>query len=162
MRKKIIALLAIGMLAGFISPAFGHSANGSHEEDTVDDETTWDNQVTCAEPDADEGDVPDVETPLGGVYTTGDPEAASGGAEVCADEDNEAAPIQGRVLAEGSADGGGFIAADGDADNEQAEQLQGWARVDVSGDGIEIRCGADDGNLDSTHPDDGSSQEDCG
>lgn len=161
MRKLLIALSVIGLLGGLAGPALGHSANGSHEEDTVDDETVFDNQVTCAEPDADGGDVPDVVTPIGGLYTTGSPEDASGGVEVCADDDTESPVLQGRILVEGSADGGGFVAADGDADNPE-ENSQGWARVDVSGDGVEIRCGSVDGNLDATHPGPEDTQDECG
>lgn len=182
--KKLLVLA--GLLSLFAVPAaVADSANGSteHRQACIDDATgqevprnadgtcplgstdttVYENNVTCGTPDADGGDVPDVDGPAGNVYTTGDPAAQSGGIEVCADGSDEVTVVEGRVIAEGSAADGGYVAADGDQDNASVDPaLAGWARVDVDSGGATVRCGDDAGNLDATHPGPEDGQDDCG
>jgi hypothetical protein len=126
-------LLVLGLAAG---PAFGHGPSGSHEEDGSP--AAWDNQVTCGA---------GTSTPVGVVY------AGQNGAEVCNDG-RGAVPVQGRIIV--TSDQGGYVAADGDADN--APEAQGWIRVDGNG----VRCGDEAGRRDATHPTSADTMEDCG
>ncbi|HEX9713894.1 MAG TPA: hypothetical protein VGB52_15235 [Actinomycetota bacterium] len=159
MRKAIVALCALG--AAFLTaPAIADGPSGSQEErqaciddasgaevprqsdgacpDGSTDTTVWENNVTC-------GDGQDAG--VGRIY------AGANGVEVCNDGSG-ALPLHGRIIV--TSDDGGYVAADGDRDN--APEAQGWARVDGSG----LRCGADDGSLDATHPGDGDTADNCG
>lgn len=187
MRKLFIALGVITLSGAFVAPALGHTPHtGSHEEDEVvvacedsegnqtepaEDgscpegttpitETQWDNDVTCGETDED-----DVATPVGTVYTrgedtNGDGQADDGTIEACADGSEEATVLQGRIIATGNAQDGGYVAADGDKDNPA--EAQGYIRVDVSGSGVTVTCDDPEGNQDATHPGDTDTQEQCG
>lgn len=171
MRKlKLVAMLSALALTLGMGSALAHSQNGSSEEvQDSEGNTTHTNNVTCgeaSEADPANGEAGDVETPLVGVYTDGDAEAASGGIEVCNDgsgtpeELSDVPPVEGRIYAQGSAEDGGTIAADGDQDNQ--EEIQGWAALDVGTDGtVAVTCGDEEGNLDSTHRTEADSQEDC-
>jgi hypothetical protein len=136
MRKLI---LIIGVLAMAATPVLADGPSGSHEEDTVDGTTVYDNNVSCGGGEA---------TPAGTIY------AGDNGVEVCNDGSG-ALPLQGRIIA--TSDDGGYIAADGDRDNSP-EQAQGWVRLDSGG----VRCGDSAGNNDATHPTAADTSEDCG
>lgn len=129
-------LLAVGVIILAAAPAVAHGPSGSHEEDGSP--PVWDNQVTCGSGTA---------TPVGVVY------AQSNGVEVCNDGTG-AVPLQGRIIV--TNEQGGYVAADGDADNPG--QGQGWIRVDGGG----VRCGDDAGPRDATHPTAADGMEDCG
>lgn len=129
-------LLLLGALLLTVAPALADGPSGSHEEDGSP--PTWDNQVTCGAGTA---------TPVGVIY------AGPNGVEVC-NGGSGVIPLQGRVIA--TTDDGGYIAADGDADNPA--EARGWIRVDSSG----VRCGDDAGRLDATHPTSADTMEDCG
>lgn len=175
MRTKLIAMFSVLALALGVGGAFADTENGSTEHELDEGgNTVYTNDVECGEIDGDDGDVPDVDTPLANVYTTGNPESASGGVEVCNDGSDtpeevpeEAPSVEGRIYADGSAEEGGTVAADGDKDNEP-EQLQGWIAVDVNPQGeepVSVTCGADEadgGNLSSTHRTEADSQGECG
>lgn len=141
-RNLLLSLATIGLM-GLAGTALADGPSGSHEEDNVCDPVTgvcsdvWDNQVTCG-----------AGTQAGGATVYAGPN----GVEVCNDDAD--LPIQGRAIA--TTDDGGYIAADGDADN--APEAQGWIRVDQNG----VRCGDPTGNLDSTHPGTADGQDDCG
>jgi hypothetical protein len=153
MRKALVALLAAGMLAitAWV-PAMAHTA-GTGEE-TTDDQgnTTYSNQVDCGDTN---------QLPAGPVVVNGEQNEAGTGGEIAVCQETADLPVQGRVIAAGDAQSGGYVAADGDADN-QPEQATGWARVDVSGDGVTVRCGDPAGNLAADHPTEVDGQEDCG
>jgi hypothetical protein len=121
-----------------------------------DDETyeghVWTNDVRC-----NDGEAADLQ--LAKLYYTGDPVAMQGGVGVCNDDD--AGPIQGRAVVGGNADDGLTAYADGTNANSP-DQLQGWARLDASTDGVTVRCGAEDGKRDATNPEPGDSMDDCG
>ena len=69
------------------------------------------------------------------------------------------APIQGRIILSGGT-GGGYVAADGDANNPP--EAQGWARADI-GSSPQIRCGgAEGGGYNAENPGAGASQANCG
>lgn len=162
MNKAVFAgLTALALAAA--GPALAHGPSGSHEEDPVqrciDDATgqevprnadgtcpdgstdttfiVYDNQVACGSG-----------TDVAGVSVYAGPN----GVEACNDDAD--LPAQGRIIA--TTDDGGYVAADGDADNPT--EAQGWIRVDQSG----VRCGDTAGNLDSTHPGPEDGQDDCG
>jgi hypothetical protein len=92
------------------------------------------------------------------IATEGDPAAASGALVIC--NESSDLPIQGRVIASGSSSGG-YVAADGDADNPD-EKSQGFARVDINGDGVTVTCGDPAGNLNAETPGPTDSQDQCG
>lgn len=133
MRK--LAML-VGLLALAAAPAVADGPSGSHEEDGSP--AVWDNQVTCGS---------GTETPAAVIY------AGPNGVEVC--NSGGPVPVQGRVIA--TTEQGGYIAADGDANNSP-EQAQGWVRVDSNG----VRCGDSAGRKDATHPTSADTVEDCG
>jgi hypothetical protein len=112
--------------------------DGSVDEDPPGDaaDDPEENQAVCA----DGQDVNGIK-----VY------ADSGGAEACSDA-SETGP-EGRIIV--SSDQGGYVAADGDADNP--EPANGYARLDSDG----LHCG-DESNEDSTQADQTqNTQEDC-
>jgi hypothetical protein len=157
MRKMLMAAAAAGLLA-LGAPAFGqNSPAGTSEGQDVTDPTSGqtshveDNQVDCGD-----GASALVDTTQGiQVRGEGGPE---GGAVVVCNEGGNDAPVQGRVIAAGGTSGG-WVAIDGDADN-QPEQAQGWARVDV-GAAPGITCGdVASGQTDSA--DSTGAQENCG
>lgn len=165
MRKMIIAAVAAGLMT-VAAPAFADNTpagtSEGHEEPVYDADgnqtgTTHveDNQISC-------GGAEDktIDTGTGiSVNAAGDP--AEGGALVVCNEGGNEAPVQGRVIASGGTSGGS-VAADGDADNE-AEQAQGWARVNVDGDGPAIGCGnTETGDTDSADPAGPLSTDTCG
>lgn len=109
----------------------------------------WTNNVKCASGG----------TSIGGLatlYTTGG--GTSGGVGVC--NDGGSVPVQGRIVAQGSPNGGS-IYADGDKDNAN-EQAQGFARMDVDGGGPKVRCGDANGRKDASSPQPVDGQDDCG
>jgi hypothetical protein len=114
------------------------------------------NQVTC-----DNDNPTSLSVPVGTITVTGAWGGGAGGStgsgtlEAC----DDSGAVQGRIIATGSdADGGGYIAADGDHDNP--DEARGWARVDLSAD-PGVRCGGADGSMDSTDPGDGDTTENC-
>lgn len=131
--RRIAFLVATVALVLAVAPALAHGPSGSYEENG----TTWDNQVTCGG---------GTRTPAGVIY------AGSNGAEVC--NDGGVVPVQGRLIA--TTDQGGYVAADGDANNPG--QAAGWFRIDGSG----VRCGDDAGRRDATHPTSADTVQDCG
>ena len=143
-------------------PAPGESVPPNQEppgEGECDEETettyqglVWDNDVQCA------GGGTDAQAAK--LYTTGDPAAMAGGAGLC--NDGTTAPIQGRVVIQGSQEQGGFtIYADGDKDNSP-EQAQGFLRIDAGTGGATVRCGGEGGKMDASDPQPGDTQENCG
>lgn len=86
---------------------------------------------------------------VGGVFYL---YAGSNGAETCADG-TSGLPVDGRVIV--TSDQGGYVSADGDADN--SAPANGYLRVDGGG----FHCG-DDNNQDSTAGQSGNTPEDCG
>jgi hypothetical protein len=109
-----------------------------------DDETyvgyVWNNEVSCGD---------DEVAGAEGVnaYAVGDPDDMFGGVGVC--NDGDTAPVQGRIVLQGSFEDGGFSAyADGTEQNEGP--LQGWARADATTDQQGVGCGSDDGKRDAT------------
>lgn len=126
-------------------------AEGNHDPERTYSATHWTNDVSCGD---DHQLVPGTET--AGVRVSGDGSADGDGfLQACSDGD---LPINGRA----TVDSGGTVSIDGDRDNE-VEQLQGWARVDVA-DGT-VRCGksyADGGRGDASHPTDEDTQDECG
>lgn len=160
MRKMLMAAAAAGLLA-LGAPAFGQNspAGTSEGQDVpVYDESgaqtgtehVEDNQVDC-------GDGADalVDTTQG-IQVRGEQEGSGGALVVCNEGGNDA-PVQGRVIAAGGTEGG-WVAIDGDEDN--AEQGQGWARVDVGAE-PSVTCGdVEAGETDSA--DSTGAQENCG
>ena len=71
--------------------------------------------------------------------------------------------IQGRIVAEGSTEGG-RVYADGDKDNTQHEAAQGWLRAEgtFGPSAPTVRCGDAAGKRDATQPEAGDGQDDCG
>lgn len=148
MRRLMIAATAAALLLALAGPAQADEGPaGTSEED---------NQLTCGSADADDVD-------LGNgimVKTEGDQAAPQEGGALVVCNDGEDLPIQGRVIAEGGTEGG-YLAADGDADNP-SEESQGYARIDV-GSEPQVRCGdLAAGDSDAANPDDTASQENCG
>lgn len=131
--------LAGGLVAALLlaTPAFAHGPSGSSEEVKKDGRTTYTNNTKCKK---------GTRLPTGVIYV------AQNGAEVC--NDRGVLPVQGRFIVTTAQ--GGYIAADGDKDNEGP--LSGWFRLDRSG----PRCGDSKGNLDSTHPTSKDTSADCG
>ena len=133
MRKMLMAAAAAGLLA-LGAPAFaGEGPAGTSEgQDNIgtSEEPVYqeNNQVDC-------GDGALAETP-NGVQVKGEGGPEGGAIVVC--NDGDGAPVQGRVIGSGGPSGG-YVAIDGDADN--AEQGQGWARVDL-GTAPGITCGS--------------------
>lgn len=161
MRKMIIASVAAGLMT-LAAPAFaeqgpagtseGHP--GTVTEENPEPDYVEDNQVSCGDHEA---DLADTGT---GLRVKGEGGAEGGALVVC--QDGSSLPVQGRVIASGGPDGG-WVAADGDADNSD-ERAQGWARVDVNAaDGVLVRCGdAAANNTDAANPAPGSSSATCG
>ena len=112
----------------------------------------WSNDVKCAEGGQN--------LQVANVYTLGSSDPMAGGAGVC--NDGSTVPVQGRVVIQGSMEQRGFaIYADGDKDNSN-EQLQGWARLDLTTDGPSFGCGAADGKRDATVPEPTDGSDNCG
>jgi hypothetical protein len=124
---------------------------GEEENETYTG-TVWTNEVTCNDDGVEVG-------PAGNLYYVGDPGDMEGGVGIC--NDGDTVPLQGRIVLQGSMDDGLTAYADG-TDNNTPDQLQGWARVDVNGDGPEVRCGADDGKRDATTPGPEDTSDNCG
>jgi hypothetical protein len=100
----------------------------------------WTNEVECAD-----GEVAGAEGV--NVYAGADADEEWMGAGVCNDEDT--APIKGRVAAQGSFEHEGFwVYADGADGNP--EPLEGWARADLTTSQQGVGCGSDDGKRDAT------------
>ena len=150
-RYAIVAVLAAVMMLCGAGSALAEVAGTSEPRtapDPVTGETEPTNQVSCGAGTAQAGPVV--------VATAGDP--ASGGAVVVCNESADL-PIQGRVIGSGGTSGG-WVAADGDADNPN-EQSQGWARADVNGGGVQVRCGDPNGDLDAENPGPTDTQAEC-
>lgn len=185
MHRKLLTLMSILLLVLAAGPVAAHDFTGSEEEQQEldcpaegeevppnqeppdyeagdcpgeeDDETyegyVWDNQVTCNDDEA-------ADLEIGKLYVHGDDSDLSGGVGVC--NDGDTGPLQGRIVIQGSMEDEGIAAyADGTDENEP-DQLQGWARVDVGTSGAEARCGADDGKRDATHPGEDDTMDNCG
>lgn len=174
--KILVSVLAAPALAAMaVAPAMAHGPSGSSEEETfIDDEgneqTVFTNEVECPateDTDASDGGITIV-TPLGVVFvgapdpSDGIPEDLDLGAEICSDH-TDSVPIDGRIIVGAGAGPltnpgdqpiGVEVAADGDESNaEHDERAAGWARVDLNTrDGLVVRCGDSEGNLDSQHP----------
>lgn len=125
MRKLTIAA-SVALLMGLAAPAFaGESPAGTSEgQDNVGttEEPVYqnNNQVDC-------GSADDAIVDTGQGITVKAAGGADGGAAVVCNE-GDAAPVQGRVIAAGDTSGG-WVAADGDQDNDQ--QAQGYARANI-------------------------------
>jgi len=130
-------------------PVGDADADGNPDDDgdgTVDEDPPGDaaddpgeNQVDCNEA---------TSTDVGGlayVY------AGANGVETCADAGQ--LPVDGRIFV--TSDDGGYVAADGDADNPAP--ANGYARLDPGG----VHCG-DETNQDSTADQSTNTPEDCG
>jgi hypothetical protein len=176
MRKVLLAgLVAAGLVVTAGSAVATESPSGSSEgaertyacpggpedpapgpEDCQDGATEYtaydyDNEVDCGSGQA--ADTPALAGNLGG-----DPAAMEGYGEICSDDDN-VAPIQGRILVDGSQADGINVSVDGDASNPAPGD--GWVSVHV-GSAPSVSCGDAEGNLDSQTPTDADTQEDCG
>jgi hypothetical protein len=153
MRKALGAFLGAGVLVLTASaPAWADTAGTGEETTDSQGNTTYTNQVECGDTNL---------LPAGPVVVNGAQNAAGTGGELAVCQETADLPVQGRILAAGDAQSGGFVAVDGDADN-QPEQATGWLRVDVSGAGPTVRCGDAAGNLAADHPTEVDGQEDCG
>jgi len=158
MRRLLIAATAAVLMA-VAAPALAAEGPAGTSEGSQDPETgTWteDNQVSCGTADAD-----DVDTGTGiQVKTAGDQSAPQDGGALVVCNDGTTAPVQGRVIAAGGTEGG-YVAADGDADNS-SEQAQGWARADI-GSSPAVGCGdATTGDTDAANPAGPLSTDTCG
>lgn len=127
MRKILVAAMTAGLLA-LAAPAFadvGGTSEGTN------------NQVDCG--NGSEGtDVGNTGLTIGGVKLAPQTPGTAGALVVC--NDGFQVPIQGRVILSGDAGTkSGYVAADGDVSN--ADQAEGWARVDLSPGAPVIRCG---------------------
>lgn len=112
----------------------------------------WDNDVKCADGGQD--------LQAAKLYETGGADQMGGGVGVC--NDGSTAPVQGRIVFQGSFEQEGFsVYADGDKDNSP-EQAQGWARLDVGTGGPGFSCGDAAGKRDASNPESGDTSEDCG
>lgn len=140
-------------------PKDGQSVPSNHEEPGANEcqgtATTyqgkvWTNNVKCNSGGTDVGG-------LAKIYTT-QSGTTSGGVGVC--NDGGSVPVQGRVAAQGS-ENGGAVYADGDKDNAN-EQAQGFARMDVDSSGPKVRCGDAGGRKDASHTQATDGQDDCG
>jgi hypothetical protein len=174
LRRALACLAAVLIIAGPVSaqdftgseeeertlqcPKSGQSVPENQEKpgagecqgtDTTYRGKVWTNDVTCASGGTDVGGAATL-------YTTGG--GTSGGVGIC--NDGGAVPVQGRVVAQGSPDGGS-VYADGDKDNAN-EQAQGFARLDVDGAGPKVRCGDTGGRKDASAPTGVDGQDDCG
>lgn len=138
-------------------------AEGNHDDSREYTATHWTNDVSCGTDDELPAGVHDAT----GVSVSGNfaPDGTNGAGylQTCSDGD---LPIQGRFTLEGGAgsDGGaGTFTADGDRDNEP-EQLQGWAQVDLGEQSVV--CGKsyeEGGRADAANQTEGDgSQENCG
>lgn len=135
MRKILVAAMTAGLLA-VAAPAFA-GPGGTSENSS--------NQVNCNSGTA-TGQQQRV--PGSGIWVKADGSQSSpqsGGAlVVCNDaptNNGVPVPIQGRVIASGGTSGG-YVAADGDADNPT--EAEGWARIDL-GTSPAVRCGGAEG-----------------
>jgi hypothetical protein len=147
-RNAMAAVLAALMMMVFAGSALADVAGTSEGTDPGTGRGT--NQVSCGAGTAAAGPVV--------VSTEGDPAAASGAVVVC--NQSSDLPIQGRVIGSGSSSGG-YVAADGDADNPE-EKSQGYARVDIDGGGPRVTCGDPAGDLNAETPGATDSQDQCG
>lgn len=151
MRKIIVAAATAGLLS-LAGPAFAGNSTGTQDTENAS------NDVSCGPAN------PAVPGTGVQVNTAGGPDG--GAAVVCNDNKEGAqpapvkAPIEGRVIAAGSTTGGGWIAADGDKDNE-GTAADGWARVDFGTGGPRVRCGGPEGGWNSEAPASGN-QAYCG
>lgn len=147
----IALVLSVLVVAG---PGAAHDFTGSEEKKTRR-RTVYTNNVQCAR--GSQADAQGVK-----VYRK-QTSPTSGGIGVCNDGKGAVGsrvPIQGRAVAQGSQNGGS-IYADGDKNNS-SQQSQGWARVDGSAKGVNVRCGDDNGRKDATHPTSKDTRADCG
>ncbi|MDX1619657.1 MAG: hypothetical protein R3320_01610 [Nitriliruptorales bacterium] len=142
---------------GSYDPPSGRDSSDCYVNGTFDGSRTYrathyTNDVDCG---SDHQLIPGTEAV--GVYVSGNLDGSSGFLQACSDGD---LPINGRATLEGDAAAGdGSASIDGDKDN-QPEQLQGWAKVDVGDQSV--RCGDTNGRLDANNPTDEDTQEDCG
>jgi hypothetical protein len=150
LRKALLGLLGVGMLvtAG-AGPAFAAVAGTSEGTDPVTGAGT--NQVDCGGPS--NNLVPGAPVTIAGEQT------GTGGALVVCN-DSASLPIQGRVILTGDTSGG-YIAADGDADNTQDPKAAGFVRADI-GANPGVRCGDPAGNLNAENPGPTDDSSQCG
>lgn len=155
MRKMLMAAAAAGLLA-LGAPAFAGEGPAGTSEGQDNIGTTENpiyqenNQVDCGGADASQ-----LADTGQGVQLRGEGGAEGGAVVVC--NDGDVAPVQGRVIGAGGTSGG-YVAIDGDADN--AEQGQGWARVDI-GAAPGVTCGnVENHETDSVNSP--GSQDECG
>ena len=155
MRRRLYAALTLVLSVLVVAgPVTAHDFTGS-EEKKVGRRTVYTNNVSCAR-----GSTADAQGVKVYRRQTG---TTSGGIGVCNDGRGalgSRVPIQGRAVAQGSQNGGS-IYADGDRNNS-SKQAQGWARVDGSTRGVNVRCGDDRGRKDATHPTSADTRGDCG
>lgn len=154
MRKLLVAAMTAGLLA----------VGGSAMADVAGTgEGTSDNQANCDK--SNNSSITRANVPGSGIWVSGQGSQTApqnGGALVVCNEsatnNGAPAPIQGRVILSGGT-GGGYVAADGDANN--APEAQGWARADI-GSSPQIRCGGPGGGgFNAENPNNGS-QANCG
>lgn len=148
MRKLLIALTA-AVLITTGAPAFADSPAGTADRG---------NDVDCGVADPSS---PGVDTGRGLEVRSGGDATTGGAVVICSDDRPPGGiPVQGRIIASGSTEGG-YVAVDGDRDNDDA-RTQGWTRVDVSAGGPIVRCGgAKGGGYDAANPIAGGSMANC-
>lgn len=154
MRKILVAAMTAGLLA-VAAPAFAGPGGTSETSNNVDCNSSAATQRQ--------------QVPGSGIFISADGNQAApqnGGSLVVCNEsatnNGAPAPIQGRIIASGGT-GGGYIAADGDANNPP--EAQGWARLNISSNPSAAgpRCGgpADPGTSTDSTTNNGS-QAACG
>ena len=155
MRRRLFAALAMLLSVLIVAgPGSAHDKTGSEEQKTRR-KTVYTNNVKCSG-----GAAADVQ----GVKVYRWQSGTSGGIGTCNEGKGTAGSkvIQGRAVASGDATKGGSIYADGDRNNTQHEDMQGWARIDGGTGGFKVRCGDEKGRRDATHATAADGQEDCG
>ncbi len=148
-RMAMSLFLATVVLAG---PVAAHDFTGSEERKNSRGRTVYTNDVRCARGErANAGGVR--------VYTT--QSGTSGGVGTCNDGTGPLGSrlLQGRAVVTGSQNG---VTTYADGDKHNSGQAQGWARVDATRSGVNIRCGDEKGRKDATHPTSADTREDCG
>lgn len=154
--RKILAASMVAALLAVAGPAFADVA-GTGEGGTG----AGDNNVNC-----DKSSTAQRQNVAGGIFIAAEGNQAApqnGGAIVLCNEGNTAngapTPVQGRVIVKGGT-GGGYVAADGDKDNDP--NAQGWARLNI-GTTPGVNCGGPaDAGTNNNAETNGGTQAACG
>lgn len=179
MNRKLIAGLAGIALTAAAPAAFASNYSGESDErrEPIYEDANGNGQYDEGETitgyretnDVDCGEAGDNDAAVDGTGITvrGDSnESGEMAGQVCKDSNGPAAgtpaDIEGRIIVAGDPTSGGYASIDGDKDN--ADQAQGWIRVDSDG---TVRCAdgsAEEGgfqNADSSTPGEEDGIEDC-